>query len=179
MAEIATLARPYAEAVYKQARETGTLNEWSAALGGLSAAAATPELLAVLGDPRVTDEQLFELLQGAGTGAIAGEAKNFVHLLIENKRLELLPQVRELYEALKHEHEGVVDAQIVSAFPLDDAQLRSLVADLESRFKLKVNAEVSVDEALIGGATIQVGDAVIDASVRGKLAAMSAELARI
>lgn len=179
MAEIATLARPYAEAVYKQARDAGALNEWSAALGALSAAVSTPDLIGLLGDPRVTDKQLFDLLQGAATGAIADEVRNLVHLLIENKRLELLPQVRELYEALKHEHEGVVDAHIVSAFPLDDAQLRELVGDLEARFKLKVNAEVSVDESLIGGATIQVGDAVIDASVRGKLAAMSAELARI
>lgn len=179
MAEIATLARPYAEAVYKQAREAGALDEWSAALGTLSTAASTPELLALLGDPRVTDKQLFDLLQGAATGGIADQVRNFVQLLIDNKRLALLPQIRELYEALKHEHEGVVDARIVSAFPLDDAQLRSLVADLEARFKLKVNAEVGVDESLIGGATIQVGDAVIDASVRGKLAAMSAELARI
>ncbi|HLU76844.1 MAG TPA: F0F1 ATP synthase subunit delta [Burkholderiales bacterium] len=179
MAEIATLARPYAEAVYKQALDAGRLDEWSTALGALSAAASTPELLEVLGDPRLTDAQLLELMQGAATGPIAGEVRNLVQLLVDNKRLELLPQIRQLYEALKHEHEGVVDAHIVSAFPLDEAQLRNLVNDLEARFKLKVNAEVVVDESLIGGATIQVGDAVIDASVRGKLAVMSAELARI
>src|SRR5687768_9977247 len=179
MAEIATLARPYAEAVFKQARTAGTLDQWSATLGALSAAASTPELLDLLGNPRVTDQQLLDLLQGAATGAISGEVRNFVELLVENRRLELLPQIREQLEALKHEHEGVVDAHIVSAFPLDEAQLRMLVTDLEARFKLKVNAQVSVDQALIGGATIQVGDAVIDASVRGKLAAMSAELARI
>ena len=179
MAEIATLARPYAEAVFKQADATGKLDEWSGALGALAAAGAAPEFQQVLGDPRVGEDKLVELLDAAATGSIAGEVRNFIRLLVENKRLELVPQIRTLYEALKHEHEGVVDARIVSAFPLDDAQLRALVADLEDHFKLKVNPHVSVDESLIGGATIQVGDAVIDASVRGKLAAMAAELARI
>lgn len=179
MAEIMTIARPYAEAVYEQARDTGRLDQWSAALGTLAAAAQTPELLRLLGDPRVSDRQLFDLLPLSGAGEIEAEVRNFVQLLIGNRRLALLPQIRALYEALKHAHEGVVDASIVSAFPLDEAQLRDLIATLEARFKLKVNAEVGVDATLIGGTTIQVGDAVIDASVRGKLAAMSAELARI
>jgi F-type H+-transporting ATPase subunit delta len=105
--------------------------------------------------------------------------QNFVRVLIENDRIRALDAVREQFEALKHAHQGVVDAQIVSAFPLSDGQKSALVADLEARFKRKVNAQVSVDAALIGGVLITIGDEVVDASVRGKLAAMSAKLAQI
>lgn len=179
MAEIITIARPYAEAVFKLARETNKLDEWSAALGALSQVASTGELRALLGDPRVSDAQLNDIVVAATRAELPADVKNFVQVLIDNDRLEVLPQVRQLFETLKHEHEGVVDAQIASAFALDDAQLKTLVADLEARFKRKVNPQVSVDQSLIGGVRIEVGDDVIDASVRGKLEAMSAALAKI
>lgn len=179
MAEITTIARPYAEAVFKQAQAAGTLERWSAALAALAAAADVPAMREVLGNPLLTNDQLYALLIGAAGGDAPAEVQNFIRVLIDNERVAALPEMRNLFEALKHEHEGVVDAQIVSAFPLDDAQLRTLVAELEQRFKRKVNPQVSVDAALIGGVAVTVGDEVIDASVRGKLATMSAELARI
>ena len=178
MAEISTIARPYAEAAFAQAQAAGTLEKWSGALNALAAAAQAPALQDVLGDPRLSDKQLFELIAGA-VGEAPAEVKNFVQVLIDNNRVQTLAAIRDQFEALKHEQEGVVDAQVISAFPLNDVQTATLVADLEARFKRKVNAQVSVDAALIGGVLITIGDEVVDASVRGKLAAMSAELARI
>ena len=99
-----------------------------------------------------------------------------MRVLIANDRLALLPEIRAMFEVLKNEREGVVDADIASAFPLDDAQLAGLVADLEKRFKRKINPHVSVDPELIGGVRVAVGDEVIDGSVRGKLAALAAGL---
>jgi F-type H+-transporting ATPase subunit delta len=102
-----------------------------------------------------------------------------VRVLIENSRIGVLPEVRDLFVELKHEREGVVDAEIASAFPLDDTQLTALVSDLEARFKRKVQPQVAIDQDLIGGVKVVVGDEVIDGSVRGKLAAMAAALAKV
>ena len=102
-----------------------------------------------------------------------------MRVLIENGRVGVLPEVRDLFVALKHEREGVVDADIASAFPLDDAQLATLVNELEARFKRKVKPNVAVDKELIGGIKVVVGDEVIDGSVRGKLAVMAAALAKV
>jgi F-type H+-transporting ATPase subunit delta len=107
------------------------------------------------------------------------EARNFVKLLLDNGRLELMPEIAELFEQQKNEREGVVDADISTAFELDPVQLQSLVADLQRRFKRRVNPHVRIDKTLIGGVQIVVGDTVIDGSVRGKLAGMSAALLKV
>jgi F-type H+-transporting ATPase subunit delta len=179
MAEIATLARPYAEAVFRLADDAKRLGEWSEALRVLAAVAASPALTSVIGNPQITDGQLYELVLGAAHAELATEVKNFVRLLIDNKRLELLPAIRDQYEQLKHEREGVIEAEVQSAYPLDDAQLRALVAELERRAGRKVSPRVSVDKELIGGVRVVMGDEVIEASVRGKLAAMATALAKV
>lgn len=179
MAETSTIARPYAEAIFAQALAEGSLEQWSTALDALANASEATELLEVLGDPHLNDEQLFQLIVSGARGDLPDGIKNFVRVLIENNRIRALGAVRDQFEILKHQHQGVIDAQIVSAFPLDDGQKSALVADLEGRFERKVNAHVSVDASLIGGVLITIGDEVVDASVRGKLAAMSAELTRI
>jgi F-type H+-transporting ATPase subunit delta len=178
MAEIATIARPYAEAVFKVADGEGKLAAWADVLDRLAAVAANPAIRELLGDPNVTSDQLYGVIAGAA-GDLPGEAQNLVRVLIENGRVGVLPEVRDLFVALKHEREGVVDAEIASAFPLDDAQLAALVNDLEARFKRKVQPQVAVDQDLIGGVKVAVGDEVIDGSVRGKLAAMAAALAKV
>jgi F-type H+-transporting ATPase subunit delta len=178
MAEIATIARPYAEAVFKVADGEGKLAAWADVLDRLAAVAANPAIGELLGDPKVTSDQLYGVIAGAA-GSLPAEAQNLVRVLIGNGRVAVLPEVRELFVALKHEREGVVDAEIASAFPLDDGQLAALVSDLEARFKRKVKPQVAVDEDLIGGVKVVVGDEVIDGSVRGQLAAMAAALARV
>ena len=178
MAEIATIARPYAEAVFKVADGEGKLAVWADVLDRLAAVAANPAIRELLGDPNVTSDQLYGVIAGAA-GDMPGEAQNLVRVLIENGRVGVLPEVRDLFVALKHEREGVVDAEIASAFPLEAAQLATLVNDLEARFKRKVKPQVAVDQDLIGGIKVIVGDEVIDGSVRGKLAAMAAALAKV
>ena len=179
MAEPITIARPYAEAVFKLAEQAGALAQWSQALEAMARVARNPDMLMLIGDPKVSDEQRARIfLELCGEG-LAPEARNFVALLLANDRLALLPEIRELFEQQKNEREGVVEAEISSAFALDDDQLRSLVADLDRRFSRRVNPHVAVDRDLIGGVKIVVGDTVIDGSVRAKLAGMSAALLKV
>jgi F-type H+-transporting ATPase subunit delta len=170
MAEVATIARPYAEAVFAMADKAGTLSAWSDALANLASIAQAPELTQLYGNPKVSSAQLAGLFTAAGE--MPAEAKGLVAALTENKRLEALPAIAAQFELLKAEREGAVDAHIASAYALEGAELASLVADLERRFKRKVRPHVSIDQSLIGGALVRVGDQVIDGSVRGKLEAM-------
>ena len=180
MAENVTLARPYAEAAFQLARSGNALLAWSEVLSRLSAVAAQPEMEECIGNPRLSPAQLAQLcLDVAASGAklsMSADQQNFVRVLADNDRLIVLPEINEIFNELKHGHEGVRDAEITSAFVLDDATLKTLVADLERKFGCKIQATVKVDAELIGGVRIAVGDEVIDASVRGKLAAMATAL---
>jgi len=180
MAENVTLARPYAEAAFQLARSGNALVAWSEVLSRLSAVAAQPEMEECIGNPRLSPAQLAQLcLDVAGSGvalSLSADQQNFVRVLADNDRLIVLPEINDLFNELKHAHEGVRDAEITSAFVLDDATLKTLVADLERKFECKIQATVKVDAELIGGVRIAVGDEVIDASVRGKLAAMATAL---
>lgn len=177
MAENVTIARPYAEAIFALADAGGALGRWSQTLAVMAAVAANPELRTASGDPNLSADQVYGLFAGA-CGDLATEAQNLLRVLIENGRLATLPEIRDIYEELKNEREGVVEALITSAYPLDSGQLSALVAELEQRFKRKVKPQVDVDATLIGGVRMQVGDEVIDGSVRGKLAAMAVALTR-
>ena len=176
MAESATIARPYAEAIFGLADKTNALPAWSRLLATMAEVAAHPEVLALIGNPNLTADRLYGLFVSLCGGEIGSDAQNFVRILIGNDRLALLPEIRTMFEALKNEREGVIDAVVTSAFPLDAAQIAGLVADLERRFKRRINPKVNVDPELIGGVHIAVGDEVIDGTVRGKLAAMASDL---
>lgn len=175
MAENVTIARPYADAAFELARGAGALGPWSEVLDRLAFVAADPNMQACFSDPKLSADQLNKLVLDVA-GTLNAEQQNFVRVLVDNDRLQVLPEIRDLFVALKNEHEGVQEAEIASAFPLDDATLTSLKTDLEARFKAKLNVQVRIDPALIGGVCIAVGDEVIDASVRGKLANMAAAL---
>jgi F-type H+-transporting ATPase subunit delta len=177
MAENVTIARPYAEAIFALADAGGALSRWLQTLAVMAAVAANPELRAATGNPNLSADQVYGLFAGA-CGDLATEAQNLLRVLIENGRLATLPEIRDIYEELKNAREGVVEAVITSAYPLDSDQLSTLVAELERRFKRKVNPQVNVDAALIGGVRMQVGDEVIDGSVRGKLTAMAVALTK-
>ena len=175
MAENVTVARPYAEAIFALADAGGVLGKWSQTLAVMAAVAQNPDVRAATGNPNLTSQQVYGLFASA-CGDLVTEAQNFLRVLIENDRLAALAEIRDLYEELKNEREGMVDAMITTALPLDAGQLASLVAELESRFKRKIKPQVTVDAKLIGGVRMQVGDEVIDGSVRGKLAAMAVAL---
>ncbi len=176
MAENVTLARPYAEAAFRIAREANQLDAWADALGRLAAVAADTEMQALVDNPNVATAAVTKLLLDVAGEGFSADEKNFLQLLAENDRIAVLPEIRDLYNALKHDVEGVKEAQIESAYPLDGAPLGNLVTDLERRFKCRIQATVKIDPELIGGVRIAVGDQVIDASVRGKLAQMAIAL---
>lgn len=176
MAETRTIARPYAEAVFKLAKTSGTLPAWSEMLRLLAAIAMDEQIKVLIGNPKVPPKRLGELLLGICGDKLTDEGRNFVLLLAENGRIEVLPEVSEMFEQLKTRHDGVLDAKVISAFAMSEAQLKDLVADLEARFKRKIEAKVSIDPELIGGVKVEVGDEVLDASVRAKLEAMAVAL---
>ena len=176
MAESVTIARPYAEALFRAAKESDNLAKWAGQLDLLGQVAANPEARAAIGDPNVAAPQLVDLFRSACGTAVDAELSNFIQLLSNNDRLGLLPEIAGLYESYKRGEEGTKQAEIVSAFPTDTTQVNALLPQLESVFKTKLEASVSVDPELIGGIKVIVGDQMLDASVRGKLDAMATAL---
>ena len=176
MAENVTLARPYAEAAFQLAKGANALSGWSGVLARLGAVVTSQEMRECIGNPRLAPAQLTQLCLDVSGDQLSVQQQDFVRVLVDNERLAVLPEISELFEALKHDHEGIKDAEITSAFALDDATLKTLVADIERRLGSRVQTTVKVDPELIGGVRIAVGDEVIDASVRGKLAAMASAL---
>lgn len=176
MAEPSTVARPYAEAAFKLADEAGALARWSDMLAALAAVAEDARVRAAVGDPKLSDAQVAGLFISILAGRLSGEADNFVRVLAANGRLDLLPEIRAQFEALKNEREGVVEAEVQSAFELSDAQLRDLVQRLEKKTGRKVKARIEVDKDLIAGVRVVLGDKVIDGSARAQLAALETAL---
>jgi F-type H+-transporting ATPase subunit delta len=178
MAELTTIARPYAEAVFELAKQNGELIRWSNALKLAATVSQDANMKAVLSNPRVAPEQKSRLLLATAGKEMGEEGGNFLQLLLRNGRTEVLPEISRLFEDMKECDEGVVEASVASAFPLDDVQLGALVKGLEKRFKRKVLAHTVVEPALIGGVVVRVRDEVIDGSLRGKLEAMAAALTK-
>lgn len=175
MAENVTLARPYAEAAFQLAKGSA-LPAWSQALGTMAAVAGSDDMQSCIADPRLLPDQLTKLFVDVVGDGLSAEQQTFVRVLVDNDRLSVLPEIAALFESLKNTHEGVRDAEVESAFPMDAAAVQALVADLERKFNCKIQATVRVVPELIGGVRIAIGDEVIDASVRGKLAAMATAL---
>ena len=176
MAESVTIARPYAQAIFRLARESKALTVWSDRLQRLVAIAEDAEMAKIVGNPKFSAGQVADLFVSLSGDAGNQELAAFIGLLAENERLDVLTQIQEIYEQLKSADEGVKDAVITSAYPLDDAQLKHLMSQLESHFGSKLQPHIEVDAALIGGIKVAVGDQVFDASVRGKLDAMATAL---
>jgi F-type H+-transporting ATPase subunit delta len=176
MAEQLTVARPYAEAVFALAREQNALPVWSEMVRTASAVVDDEKVRAALDNPRLSASAKESLLLSIVGEKFNTDGRNFIRVLIEADRIGLLPEIRQLFEGLKDSAEGVARAQITSAFPIDERQLTGLKSALERRFGKKIEATVSVDPELIGGARIAVGDTVIDASVQGELQAMANHL---
>ncbi len=176
MAEPVTIARPYAEAVFKLARDGNTLAPWADALANIESVVADPRVQGCITDPNIEAASLESLVLGVLGDKLSGDARNLVQVLTANKRLDVLPHIRAHFEALKRDHEGVLEALIISAHPMADDQVKSLVASLEAKYQRKITVKVEIDAQLIGGVKIVIGDKVIDATVRGKLDAMSAAL---
>jgi F-type H+-transporting ATPase subunit delta len=177
MAELTTIARPYAQAVFDLARETNQLSEWSAMLQFVSEVYANAEVQAALSNPKFTKHDIERLLLALTGEKLNNAARNLLTILVRNDRLQALPEIASLYEHLREQYENILEATIESAFPLDEAQLGDIVGRLERRSGRKIVPSVSLAPALIGGVRIQIGDDVWDGSVRGQLDSMATVLA--
>ena len=174
MAELATIARPYAEALFKAS--SADLSSAAACLDELAVIASNPQLLQYAGNPRVTSKQTFDVIKGVVKAKLPSAAENFLHAVIDNGRLSVLPEIASQFRALKNAKSGSSDAIVYSAFALDAAALTDLSATLEKRFGKKLNLSVELQPELIGGIRVVVGDEVLDTSVKARLEQMKVAL---
>lgn len=176
MAEFTTIARPYAQAVFKLAQQNQALPAWSEMLGVAALTATDPGMRKLLDNPRVTAAQLAELFIDIGGDRFNDDGRNLIRLLAERRRLVVLPEIFGLYEQFKNEAEGAIKAQLITAFPATDAQKQTIATALKQRFGREVQLEYITDPTLMGGAVVRAGDLVIDGSVRGKLTRLGTAL---
>lgn len=169
MAELSTIARPYAVAAYKLAKEKKALSTWSDMLGFASAVASDAQMQAFINDPKVVQADLEATFLKVCGDKLDVHGQNLIKVLVEYGRLALLPEIATAFEALKAQDEGTLDAEIIAAAKPTAAMTKDLVKRLEGKFGKKIEASVSVDPEIIGGFKIIVGDTVIDASVKGQL----------
>ncbi len=173
MAELSTIARPYAEAAFASAKaDNATLESWSGLLSELSELAAHTEVRDAMSDPRISIEQRITLFTELVKNPLTDNVRHFIELLVENDRVLLLPQIAQQFEGLRHQLDGSAQADIISAFPLSDEQVAGLMDGLEKKFNLKLKPVVTVDPDLIGGVRVVVGDQVLDTSVQARLGSM-------
>jgi F-type H+-transporting ATPase subunit delta len=172
MAELATIARPYAEAAFEIAREANALHAWSDMLRFAAQVVSDPRVAEALDNPRLDAGAREALLLSIGGDRFDNDARNFIRVLVEAERVSLLPQIAAMFDTLKNQAEAVATATIESAYELSPAQVEELKAALEKRFGKKIEATVTINPKLIGGARITVGDSVLDGSVQAKLDAM-------
>ena len=169
MAEILTIARPYAHAAFLFADSHQALKEWSGMLEFLAVVAADPEMTELIENPRLTESQIAELFIGIGADRLDENCHNFIRLLAENRRLKLLPEIAALFEIQRRDAEKSIRAELITAFPVTAAQQAAVTAALKQRLGREIELECITDATLLGGAIIRAGDLVIDGSVRGKL----------
>ena len=177
MAELATIARPYADALFKSSSANGAdLTSTVAWVEELAAIAANPQLRQLADTPKVTVEQVLDVITGVARLALPDAARNFLRVIIENGRLDALPEVAVQFRGLVNRLNGSSDAIVYSAFPMEEAALADIGSALEKRFGRKLNVTVQIDETLIGGVRVVVGDEVLDTSVKARLEQMKAAL---
>ena len=176
MAELTTVARPYAEAIFRAAVDAKSVAGFGVKLKALGAVATNAQMASLLGNPNVSARQKAELMAAVVGYGVPEALANAVLILIGNSKASLLPFIAEHFERLQREHDGVIKAVITSAFPMSDVDKAGMVVVLAKKYGKRVEAEVKVDESLIGGARVQVGDDVVHASVRDTLNQMARAL---
>ena len=176
MAELATLARPYANAAFDLAKGADRLELWSRMLAVLAAAAQTEEIEELIAAPALTDEVKAHQLIEVASDHLDDRGRRLVHVLAANKRLDLLPEIATQFEVRKAEAEEVVDVEISAAIELTEAQVDAYAQALKRRFDQEVEVTTVVDPRLLGGAVVRAGDTVIDGSLRGRLARLGETL---
>lgn len=176
MQEKLTIARPYAQAAYSYAADANDVPGWSSALAALAEAVGHADLRPLINHPRVSNAELQEILEAVLGGALNDKRKHFVETLLDAERLELAPEIAELFERRKAAAEGVVDVHVESAFEMNDSEQQRIGDAVRGRVGKDCEVSTAVNSALIGGAVIRVGDSVIDISLRGRLRALQQRL---
>ena len=176
MAELTTLARPYAKAAFEYAQAHQQLAPWSAMLGLAAAVSQDDTIQRMLTAPRLTSTDKATAFIEVCGDKFNEQVRNFVHVVAENDRLALFPEIAELFELLKADQEKSVDVDVTSAFALNEEQQDKLAKVLSARLGREVRLHAAEDATLIGGVVIRAGDLVIDGSVRGKLAKLAEAL---
>lgn len=177
MADLSTLARPYAKAAFELAREGGRFKQWGDTLNALAEAVKSPVLAGLIGHPALFKGDLADALAKPMSAELGAEGSSLVRLLVENNRLKVAPFIAEQYEALRAEAESRVDVEITSAAEIPAAQKEKLAAAVGKRLALEVVVSWKTDESLVAGAVIRAGDLVIDGSVKGELEKLRTALA--
>ena len=176
MAEALTIARPYAQAVFLFASEHHVLKDWSDMLGLLAAIAADPGMARMIDSPQLTETRLADLFIDVGGERLNEKCHNFIRVLSEARRLLLLPEIAALFEIQRRAAELTVNAELITAYPANEAQQAAVTAALKQRLDRDIELQCTTDTALLGGAIIRAGDLVIDGSVRGKLGRLGTAL---
>lgn len=173
MAEKSTLARPYAQAVFNLAKADADLQGWSDKLALIDAVVTNESMAEVVTNPDVDKEKVCALIIDVCGDNLDEKGQNFVKLLAENGRLDLTTEIATMYETLRSEEEGSIEAEVISAFPVNKTQEKSIVAALKKRFGRDVTITTSVDESLLGGIIIRAGDLVIDGSAKTQISKLA------
>lgn len=169
MAEISTLARPYAQAIFNLANANNTLKAWSDTLALLSEVAANESMIEVISNPDVSSEQTVSLFLDVCKDNLDEQGINLVKLAAENDRLEIFPHIAESFEVMRAEEEGSIEAQVTSAYAVNATQKKSIAAALKEKLGREVTIKTNTDKSLLGGVIIRAGDIVIDGSVKTQL----------
>jgi len=169
MAEKNTIARPYAQAAFSLAESQGNLKKWSDMLQLVAAVASDDAVRVLIGNPGIDNDRLVDIFIGICGDRLDQHGQNFVRVLAENKRLDVMPEIADLYEEKRAEAESTIEAEVTSAIPMSEAQQAQLVAALKKRLGREVTLVTKTDDSIIGGAIVRAGDLVIDASVTGQL----------
>lgn len=176
MAELITVARPYAQAIFNRAKEVNRLTEWSKVLQNVAEVSQVPAMLELVKGVQLERSQLADLFIEICGDSLDQEAKNMIRLLAENSRLSLLPEIAAVYEVYRAEAESTLEAEIVSAFPVADSQRERIAEALKNKLGRTVNLKCTTDKSLLGGAIVRAGDMVIDGSAQGKLSKLASAL---
>lgn len=177
MSEAITIARPYAQAAFEEARKLNALQAWSDALTALAEAVSHPEASAIIGNPKVSKQQLAALMEAFLGNSSDAKLKNFVHILADNQRVAVLPEIAASFEALKADAEKSINVVVESPFELSAAQQEKIAASLKKRMGCEIKLESHINKELLGGVVIRAGDKVIDGSALARLGEMATALA--
>lgn len=177
MSEANTVARPYAQAVFDEAWRLGDLKGWSAVLETLAESLGNSEVRTVVGDPRVDKSKIEELVVALCGNRLSEQQRNFIRVLIDNRRLDVVTEILATYEALRAEAEKIADVTVASAFELSEAQQQKIAAALKARMQREIRLNCKVDKTLLGGVVIRAEDKVIDGSARTRLGEMANAMA--